>query len=85
MNQTWDDYWKNFDQLCSMLTMNNKTKIETELQKAKRYVNGLTDGWYDFLNAFTAIIDNNKKDLSTEEHQLAEFLLSSLKKSLNKV
>src|SRR5690606_37423449 len=48
--ESWEEYWKLFDNLCNSLNLDNKQFIVTELKDAQQYVNGLTDGWYEFLD-----------------------------------
>jgi hypothetical protein len=71
------DYWKKYDLLCSELEDEGKQNIVKELQNAQLYVNGLTDGWYDFLNAFEKTIRNEK--LQGQTQILAETLIETLK------
>jgi hypothetical protein len=76
------DYWKLFEQLCSSLIRNEKEDIVNKLKDAQKYVNGLSDGWYEFLNHFQMTIISNRSRLNQEEIELSDFLLSTLKKSL---
>jgi hypothetical protein len=78
----WTDYWKLFEQLCSSLIRNEKEDIVSKLKDAQKYVNGLSDGWYEFLNHFQMTIISNRSRLNQEESELSDFLLSTLKKSL---
>ena len=80
----WADYWKLFEQLCSSLIKNEKGEIVSKLKDAQKYVNGLSDGWYEFLNHFQMVINNHQSQLNQEERELSDFLLSNLKKSLNR-
>ena len=54
-----------------------KHHIVIELRKAQSYVNGLTDGWYDFLNAFEKTLENEKGE--GQAQKLAESLIETLK------
>ncbi|MBN9337204.1 MAG: hypothetical protein J0I88_05060 [Chryseobacterium sp.] len=85
----WEEYWKNYDLLISKIEKGNLYKIAIDLRTAKSYVNGLTDGWYDFSEAFESIINNNKNSFSNEEIEVITLLLKHLKngtkKSLNKI
>lgn len=56
----WSDYWNLFDKLCSTLKNNAKEAIVTELKDAQKYVNGLSDGWYEFSNHFQLTISSCK-------------------------
>jgi len=72
-----EDYWEKYNLLCSELEYQGKHNIVTELRTAQSYVNGLTDGWYDFLNAFEKTIENEK--VEGQAQKLAETLIETLK------
>ncbi len=74
------DYWKKFDLLCSELKSKGKNKMVNELREAQSKVNGLTDGWYDFLKSFEKTVKAQKLDDQT--HQQAEALIETLKNQL---
>jgi hypothetical protein len=78
----WQDYWKIFDELIEQLTSENKIEIVAEFEEAQKYVNGLTDGWYEFKFALEKSINSNKQNMTEEQYQIAEFLLTTLNKSL---
>ena len=78
----WDEYWKLFENLCSSLNLDNKQFIVTELKDAQQHVNGLTDGWHEFLDKFEKVNNAYAKDFSQEQHNLAKTLIQNLKSSL---
>ncbi len=78
----WQDYWKIFDELIEHLTSDNKPEIITEFKEAQKYVNGLTDGWYEFKFAFEKSLNSNRQHLTAEQNEIADFLLTTLNKSL---
>jgi len=75
-----DDYWKKFDLLCSELELEGNQKLFSELQGARLYVNGLTDGGYDFLNSFEKAVSTEQLEGQTQ--QLAKALIENLKTQL---
>lgn len=79
---SWQDYWKLFDTLLVMVNAEGKQEIAAEFKAAQLYVNGLTDGWYDFLNAFESAVKSRKMEMTAEQFEIAEFLITSLNKSL---
>ena len=81
---TWDDYWKIFDDLCYSLKKQDKTKIIEELFFARLHVNGLTDGWYDFLNQLKKNYQKNATSLLLEDVERYQTLIDSLTLSLNR-
>ena len=78
----WQDYWIIFDELIEHLNSDNKSEIIAEFKEAQKYVNGLTDGWYEFKFALEKTINSNTQNMTEEENQIADFLLKTLTKSL---
>lgn len=78
----WQDFWKIFDELIDLLRSDNKTIIIDEFKDAQKYVNGMTDGWYEFKFAFEKSLKSNRKHLTSEQIEIAEFLITTLNKSL---
>ncbi len=80
----WQDYWKIFDELIELLYLDNKVEIIVEFKDAQKYVNGLTDGWYDFQFAFEKTLKTNRHNLTDEQTHIADFLHNEINKSLTK-
>ena len=80
--ENWEDYWELFNVLIEQLDSDNKTEIITELKEAQRYVNGLTDGWYDFKNAFEKSHKTNRNKMTKQQNEIADFFMQSLNDSL---
>ena len=80
--KSWSDYWKIFDNLCLSLTNQGKTKIVQEFKEAQKYVNGLTDGWFDFLDKFKTSYQDNLNDLEIEDKEKSKLLIDALSASL---
>jgi len=78
----WQDYWKLFDSLISLLKEHNQSEVIAEFKDAQLYVNGMTDGWFEFHKAFKNSIIANKEKLTDEEFEIAEYLIESLNQSL---
>ncbi len=78
----WQDYWKLFDSLISLLKEHKQNEIITEFKDAQLNVNGLTDGWFEFHKAFKNSLIANKEKLTEEELEIAEYLIESLGQSL---
>jgi hypothetical protein len=79
---SWLEYWKIFDALIDLLNSDNKTDIALEFIDAQKYVNGLTDGWYEFKSIFENSLNANRQNLTEEQNHIANFLLTTLNKSL---
>lgn len=71
------EYWTKFDLLCVELEDDSKQELADELRIAKSYVNGLTDGWYEFLNAFEKTIETH--EFNEQSRKLARKLIETLK------
>lgn len=78
----WQNYWEIFDELINLLYLENKTSIIEEFNEAHKYVNGLTDGWYEFKFAFEKSLNTNRAHLTVEQNEIADFLLTTLDNSL---
>ena len=77
------DYWKTYDALCQDVQQNGNEELAYKLKDIKGYVNGLTDGWYEFLYAFETTIDQSRA-LSVEHHEKGRLLIDTLKENLKK-
>ena len=75
----WNDYWKLFGEMCESLEKNKQTETVTELRHAQKQVNGMTDGWYGFLEDFEATYQKNKNHFSIDDESLTISLLNALK------
>ncbi len=75
------DFWTAYENLCKSLMEADKKIIADSLKKAQMYVNGMTDGWFDFMDAFEKTIQANQASLNIEEKNTAHALLGELKKS----
>ena len=78
----WQDFWKIFDELIDLLHSDKKTIIIDEFKYAQKYVNGLTDGWYEFKFEFEKSLKSNRQHLTAEQNEIADFLITTLNKSL---
>ena len=58
MNSFWDKY----DNLIDDSKNLNKLELAEKLSQVKRYVNGLTDGWHDFMNGLKDILNSESLD-----------------------
>ncbi|MDH6303860.1 hypothetical protein M2459_000192 [Parabacteroides sp. PF5-5] len=84
MGTTWimktiSEYWESYNSLVDMI---EDEGIKKSLKDAQLYLNGLTDGWYGFLNEFEKVIVTNSNNLTPEQQKLATFLIKDLKYNL---
>lgn len=79
-----DEYWDKFDHLILALQKDERYDIVLELKEAQKYVNGMTDGWFKFLDRFSRTISVNKHTLSREQIHLANKLIDSLQAGIMK-
>ncbi|MFO7790993.1 MAG: hypothetical protein R6V32_10515 [Bacteroidales bacterium] len=77
-----NNYWKKYEAFCHSLMESNKMDISIELREAKALVNGLTDGWYGFLNRLKSIKKTFKDSLSNSESESLEKLIRALEENV---
>ena len=75
---SWLEYWEIF----ALLNSDNKTDIAVKFKDAQKYANGLTDGWYEFKLVFEKSLNANRQNVTEEQNHIANFLLTTLNKSL---
>ena len=76
----WKDYWKIFDEFIELLKIDNQSQIVIDLKDAQLYVNGMTDGWYEFKFAFEKVLSSNKSRMTSKQLDIADILISTLDK-----
>jgi len=79
----WKNYWKIFDELIELLKADNQKKIISEFIEAQKYVNGLTDGWYEFKFAFEKTLKTYRQNMTEEQKHIANILLTNLNEYLS--
>lgn len=77
-----ENFTGEFTNFCESLSNNGKSNIATRLNDAKKYLNGLTDGWFDFKNEVDSIFNLYKTELSDNELSYFECLRVELNKML---
>lgn len=81
---SWEQYWELFDKLCASLDQRGEIAIVESLRDSQRSVNGLTDGWWDFLVRFRSTVKEADKDLLPMERGIIATLDSTLHTALTK-
>jgi hypothetical protein len=81
---SWDDYWKTFDLLIDKLTQEGQGQIVNELKDVQRYVNGMTDGWFDFKAGMEKTLELNKAKMTADQVDILNDLIEELIDSLNR-
>ena len=81
--ENWEDYWALFNRLCSSLNDDNKQLVVADMKDAQKHVNGLTDGWHEFLEEFKKVKEVHHRSFSPEQNNLASTLIRKLEKSLS--
>ena len=79
---SWEDYWKLFDLLVNKVKQHGQMQIVAELKEAQKYVNGLTDGWFEFKGAMELIFEANKSMMTSDEINIIKILIETLNRSL---
>jgi len=81
--KNWRDFWNIFNKLICLLRDNNQLDVVLDFRDAQKYVNGFTDGWYEFMIAFEKAIETHKENLTIEELNIAVFLKNYLSAQLS--
>jgi hypothetical protein len=81
---SWDDYWKAFDSLIDKLQQGGQTQIVKELKGIQKYVNGMTDGWFDFKTGMQKTLELNKNEMTDEQVDILTDLITALQEALNR-
>jgi len=74
----WTDYWHYFNNLIKSLNDDQKTSCISELRDAQMHVNGMTDGWFEFLIAFEKTINKFRTQLTDSQIKEADLLTAFL-------
>jgi len=80
--KTWKEYWELFDKLIDSLNKEKKDGCVEEFRQAQKYATGMTDGWFDFLEAFEIAIIKYESLLTIQQREIADYLTKSLRESL---
>ncbi len=70
MNSFWDKY----DNLIDDAKNSNKLELAEKLSQVKRYVNGLTDGWHDFMNGLNEILNSAESLDKDDKNRIKEII-----------
>jgi hypothetical protein len=76
------EYWIQFDELCNSILKNGNQNAYDELNLAKLNVNGMTDGWYEFLLVTEKVLDTH--NISDDDQKTARILIDLLRCRLKK-
>jgi len=76
------EYWIQFDEVCNSILKNGNQNAYDELNDAKLCVNGMTDGWYEFIIATEKVLDKYK--ISVTDQKTARILIDLLRSRLKK-
>lgn len=75
-------YWDTFDKYCASLTDKNHSDVVDRLKDAQKYVNGLTDGWHEYLIRIKKVQSDFKNQLDKEANKVLDYLIKSIDKML---
>lgn len=78
-----NSFWDNYDNLIEDFKKSNKVDLADKLSQVKRYVNGLTDGWYDFKNGLYEILNSNES-IEEEEKKRIKGIIKLTDKALRR-
>lgn len=75
------DYWKKYEAFNQSFKQSDRNEISIGLEDARSYVNGLTDGWHEFLVRLKEI-RNSFTTLTNSELETLEKMISELETNL---
>ena len=78
------EYWKKYEEFNQSFKETGRFEISDSLENARNYVNGLTDGWYEFLNNLKKTQKYFIKELSKKETQRLNSIIQELEKNLKR-
>lgn len=79
--ESWSDYWLLFEVLCQSLRAAGESRAVQALRGAQGSVNGLSDGWHDFLDGLRRVERNHR--LSPEQSALHRELAKQVEDALD--
>lgn len=77
----WDDFWRIYEEMLSILKEERHSDTVTDFKDAKYYVNGMTDGWYDFKGAFEDALNKHIGKMGEKEQGIAIFIRDTLREA----
>lgn len=80
----WQDYWKQFDEMVHSLEDKGHLLLVVDLKEAQSYVNGMTDGWFEFVVRFQQALDRAVTGLPVDDLVVAKDLLDYVKTILKR-
>ena len=75
------DYWKKYVALNQSFKQSDRNEISIGMEDARSYVNGLTDGWHEFLVRLKKI-RNSFTTLTNSELETLDKMISELETNL---
>lgn len=76
------EFWKQYELFNRSFKESNRTAISDSLEDARSYVNGMTDGWFEFLERLI-LISKQYPDLLEESEKIKmSDMISELEKKL---
>ena len=77
-----NDYWIKYQEFCDNLKLKGELEIVERLADAQKYVNGMTDGWYEFLSKLRLTRKDFNTRLSNEDLKTIDYLIERIDKRL---
>ena len=75
-------YWDTFEKYCDSLTIKHQFEIVDKLRNAQKYINGLTDGWHEYLMSIKKVKKEFKSQLDKDDEKQLDYLIESIDKML---
>lgn len=78
------DYWEGYESFNSLFKESERTEVSSQLEAARNLVNGMTDGWYEFLTELKAIQKSYSSHMSLEEKEKLTVMIKDLENHLRR-
>lgn len=78
------EYWKKYEELNQSFKKTGRIEVSDSLENARSYINGLTDGWFEFLNSLKEIQILFEVEMSEQESHELNSIILELERNLNK-
>ncbi|HAF29513.1 MAG TPA: hypothetical protein DCG75_10740 [Bacteroidales bacterium] len=78
-----ENYWNVFEDYCEKLDKAEQFELSNNLKEAKKYINGLTDGWHDYLEKIKQIKIDHESSLKPDDLITLNYLIKEVEKKIN--
>ncbi len=77
-----DDFWNSWESVVDELRNSGEVHVARELQESRSYLNGLTDGWFEFLREAELVMIRNSALITPRQYDQLNQILKKVRQSL---